>query len=436
LGIEIGVESEQGQGTTFWLQIPLAYQPKTSDVQRHLPSQRSTVQVQEEENIFPELSLNAVILCLSTQETCHILSQRLEGLPLTVQNVASIDECIEQGKTQLVWAAIVEPNGKGFEALTRLKDEPSLSSVPFIFCAFEPEKIGFHLGPVEHLTKPVESDQLIDILVRVTKKQRGVILAVDDDENLREIYRQTLSSAGYTPSLARNGREALDYLQDRPLPQAIILDLLMPEMDGFQVLSRIQLHDAWRRIPIIVVTGKELTNQERQRIQGGAQLLLEKDNLAIEMLPKQIENLIHTVTQAGTQSILVVDDNKMNLDLMASIFRSAGYLVHIADSGQTGIQIAREVVPDVIVMDLGMPGMDGFEATQQIKQVPAIKDIPVIACSAFATRDSQKRAFQAGCEGYITKPIEPERLVEQVTKLVLTANIRRRLKMHDEDTTD
>jgi CheY-like chemotaxis protein len=185
-----------------------------------------------------------------------------------------------------------------------------------------------------------------------------------------------------------------------------------------------------------VVTGKTSSPEERKRIDKGAQLLLHKDTFPIEELPKQIESVVHTVALTGTQSILVVDDNQMNLDLMAGVFRTAGYTVYIANSGQEGVDTAKAVVPDVIVMDLAMPGMDGFEATHQIKQHPPTSDITVIACSAFATKDYQKRAFQAGCEGYITKPIEPEHLIEQITKLILTSKIRRRIRKYGKDISD
>ena len=117
-------------------------------------------------------------------------------------------------------------------------------------------------------------------------------------------------------------------------------------------------------------------------------------------------------------SILIIDDEEMNRNLHGKILENAGYTVHKAKSGQEGIRLAKQTIPDVILMDLAMPEMDGFEATQCLKQDPATAEITIIACSAFATRESQTKAFQIGCEGYITKPIEPERLVTQITKIV------------------
>jgi CheY-like chemotaxis protein/two-component sensor histidine kinase len=131
---------------------------------------------------------------------------------------------------------------------------------------------------------------------------------------------------------------------------------------------------------------------------------------------------------ATSQTILIVDDNQMNLELEASIFRGAGYTVYTAESGEAGIEQASETLPDIILMDLAMPGMDGFEATQRILQQPATADIVIIACSAFATKDHQIRAAEAGCKGYITKPVDPNRLVEQTTTYFLTAKIGQQIE--------
>jgi CheY-like chemotaxis protein len=121
------------------------------------------------------------------------------------------------------------------------------------------------------------------------------------------------------------------------------------------------------------------------------------------------------------RSILLIDDDDMNLNLMEEIFTASGYMVYKAHSGREGLKLASENVPDVILMDLVMPEMDGFDTTQHLKQNPKTENIPVVACSAVATKEFQERAKQTGCVGYIIKPIEPDRLVEQVRKHVIAS---------------
>jgi signal transduction histidine kinase len=139
----------------------------------------------------------------------------------------------------------------------------------------------------------------------------------------------------------------------------------------------------------------------------------------------QIETIVRSITLAGTHSILVVDDNDLNLNLMSHILEAAGYKVYKAKSAPEGIDLATKLSPEAILMDVAMPGMDGFEATRFLKQSPETADITVIACSAFPVHEYKDRAVQAGCEGYIMKPIEPHRLVEQVTKFILTSKVKK-----------
>ncbi len=120
-------------------------------------------------------------------------------------------------------------------------------------------------------------------------------------------------------------------------------------------------------------------------------------------------------------SVMIVDDDDMNLDLHRSIFHRARYTVYLARSGKECLALLESVTPDVILMDLGMPGMDGFEVTQHLKQQAATAHIPIIACSAFATKDIQEKALHAGCVGYISKPIDPQHFVAQVAHILITS---------------
>lgn len=132
--------------------------------------------------------------------------------------------------------------------------------------------------------------------------------------------------------------------------------------------------------------------------------------------PQPEESISEQSSAANYRSILVIDDDEMNLNLMEEIFSSTGYTVYTSSSGQEGVQLALEKMPDVILLDLVMSGIDGFEATRLMKHDARTTHIPVIACSAVATKEFQLKAQQAGCIGYITKPIEPARLIEQVRK--------------------
>jgi hypothetical protein len=311
--------------------------------------------------------------------------------------------------------------------LAALKREPTLGPIPVVMTAVNTASQGFHLGRVEHELRPVQHEQLLETLLRVTTVPHGPILILEHEPERRARYQHFLAQAGYTPQVADTAADALDMLEDQHLFQAILLDLLMPDMSGFQLLQQMQGHHGWQRTPVVVVSDRELSESKKALMSRGTHLLTDVPaDAGGETFPHQEEAIRQSVLLAGTRSILVIDDNDMNLNLMTGVFESAGYLVYQAKSGPEGIEMAQTVQPATILMDAAMPGMDGFETTQRLKQDAATADITVIACSAFTAPEYRERALQVGCEGYIAKPIEPKRLVEQVTKLVLASKIRRR----------
>ncbi|MBD3308765.1 response regulator [candidate division KSB3 bacterium] len=120
-------------------------------------------------------------------------------------------------------------------------------------------------------------------------------------------------------------------------------------------------------------------------------------------------------------SILVIDDDENNLMLMDAIFRRAGYRVYKAQDGQEGIEIANTMLPDVVLVDLDMPILDGFQVTQHLKQEPATTQIPIIACTALAIQEAEEKAFEVGCTDFIRKPVEPDHLLRYVSKAVVAS---------------
>jgi CheY-like chemotaxis protein len=429
LNIEITVESEEGQGTTFCLTIPVQLQVSALEETRKIVSARDMQPV-----MAPTLQteFKTSVLYLGDPELLSTLESHFMEVSVDLQCVETVSECIEKVNAQPVWAIIVDPAKVSAEIIDQLKNNPSLRGIPIITHSMPPEASENQAGTVEFFSKTVTSESMMEPLFRITRMQKGEIMVIDDDPDARELYGAILAGAGYTPHLVASGKEALELLDKERLPQVILLDLLMPGMNGFQVLEHIQAHTAWKQIPIVVLTSKTLSDEERELLREEAQILLEKGKFSIRNLAERIETALKAMALAMTSSVLVVDDNEENLELFGDLFQQSDYRVYKAKSGPEGIEIAKETIPDMILMDLAMPDMDGFEATQLLKQHPTTSDIPVIACSAFATQEFKERAFQVGCEGYITKPVEPERLVEQVAKIALMSKIRKSSVKADE----
>jgi CheY-like chemotaxis protein len=168
------------------------------------------------------------------------------------------------------------PKQDGWEVLRTLKADPDLCDIPVVMVTVAPERgIGLSLGAVEVLTKPVDRAQLTTLLNRVVRRD-GPVLVVEDDADTRDVMRHTIERMGLAVAETANGRLALSWLGDNPPPAVILLDLMMPEMDGFALLDVLRDSAQWREIPVIVVTAKQLTAEERERLSRQARKVMEK----------------------------------------------------------------------------------------------------------------------------------------------------------------
>ena len=172
---------------------------------------------------------------------------------------------------------IIMPDLDGWSVLKALKDDPELREIPVVLATIMADRdMGFALGAADFVTKPFEREVLIQT---VNRHRRGdgsaQVLVVDDDPRSRDMLRRTLQKEGWTVAEAVNGREALGQLE-RFRPALVLLDLMMPEMDGFEVLERMRREDAWRAIPVIIVTAKDLTRAEVDRLNGQVVKVLQK----------------------------------------------------------------------------------------------------------------------------------------------------------------
>jgi CheY-like chemotaxis protein len=274
---------------------------------------------------------------------------------------------------------------------------------------------GFSFGAVEYLVKPVEPDRLVSVVRRAISPSAGDVLIVDDDDQTREMVSRHLRRAGYSTVEARDGEEAL--LRARVLtPGMMILDLLMPGVDGFEVLRTIRSEGL--RMPVVVLTGKTLMPDEERILRDGLARIVHKGGTALDNVVREAKQQLvakRVVERGRMPRILYVEDSPQNRDIVRR-YLANDYEVIEAEDGEHGIERAVRDLPDLILMDLSLPRLDGWEATRRIKTNAAVKHIPVIALTAHAGREDQTRATEAGCIDYITKPLEREVLLGAIKK--------------------
>ena len=263
-----------------------------------------------------------------------------------------------------------------------------------------------------------------------------IILVVEDNEAAALQVTTALEESGYTVHVASDGSEAIEFVR-RTVPSAIVLDLMMPGVDGFSVLNEVRATERTAEVPVLVLTAKELTIEERGRLRrNDVQQLVQKGSLAREELVHAVHNLFdaeptqrapeqaekeppQAATTRGHRTILVVEDNPDNLFAITEILDETGCDCLAAKSGGEAVKVASESAPSLILMDIELPGLDGIEATKLIKSDPALKDVPIIALTAKAMRGDRERILAAGCDDYLAKPLNPEEVVEAVKKWLM-----------------
>jgi CheY-like chemotaxis protein/nitrogen-specific signal transduction histidine kinase len=308
------------------------------------------------------------------------------------------------------------PRLDGWTVLAELKSDPVLAQIPVIMMSVEEQRArGFSFGACEYLVKPVEPDRLVSVVRRAITPEAGDVLIVDDDAQTREVVSRTLRRAGYSTVEARDGEEAL--LRARVLaPGLMILDLLMPGVDGFEVLRTIRSEGM--RMPVVVLTGKKLLPEEERTLRDGLARVVHKGGSALDQVVREARQLLiarRVVERGRLPRILYVEDSPQNRDIVRR-YLASDYEVIEAEDGEHGIERAVRDSPDLILMDLSLPRLDGWEAARRIKANPAVKHIPVIALTAHAGREDQTRAAEAGCVDYITKPLERDLLLGAIKK--------------------
>jgi hypothetical protein len=289
------------------------------------------------------------------------------------------------------------------------------------------------MGAVGFLTKPVSPGQLEEAFDTLEKALAGAIrklLIVEDNRSEAEGMAGLLQSRNCEISVASTGREAIDVL-GRGQVDCIVLDLGLSDMSGFDLLEHIHQSGDLRGIPVIIHTGRDLTHEEERKLQRYAKSIIIKGAKSPERLLNEVSLFLHMVesdlppdkqrmirtaldkeAMLEGKKVLIVDDDMRNVFSLSSVLSDKNMTVIEAENGKEALARIEEH-PDVniILMDIMMPEMDGYEAMRAIRGNPRCKNVPVIAMTAKAFKGEQEKCLQAGANDYISKPLDVEKLL-------------------------
>lgn len=329
------------------------------------------------------------------------------------------------------------PDMDGFQVLDRLKHIPSTRHIPVnIISAIENSMKSLHMGAVSHLTKPVtrqKIEQIFEQHNRYLERSIKELLVVEDDKKLREAIVNLIGNGDVHTQAVETGKDALDVLQSKTI-DCIVLDLGLPDMTGFELIEKMEEHPEIDRIPIIVYTGKALTEKEELELKRVSETIIIKDAKSMERLLDETALFLHRIEHQLPPDkqkmltdlykkdpslrglkVMIVDDDARNIFALTNILEDYNITVLYAETGLEGIKLLKKNEDtSLVLMDIMMPEMDGYEAMRRIRKISKFKKLPIIAITAKAMKGDREKCIEAGASDYISKPVDREQLLSLI----------------------
>lgn len=384
---------------------------------------------------------------------------------VSVENGKKCLEFLRKEVPDVLILDLIMPGLDGFQVLDDLRRRPETRDLPVIVVTAkdltrqERERLSGNASSV--LAKSATtSRELLKELKRVikdleaqsetrpvpVKETKNRILLVEDNRAAIIQVKAILESCGYMVDVADGGEKALEKVRAR-IPDGIILDLMMPDVDGFEVLEKIRSTKATSGIPVLVLTAKDLTPEDLKRLTfNNVQQLVQKGSIDRSGLLEKVEKMLYTHKEGSADNttaekvivvkkekgaqkkkppgekgvlptILTIEDNPDNAATIKAILAKKYNIIETTD-GNEGLNKIYSEKPDLVLLDMSLPGMDGYEIVKKVRQDESIRHIPIIALTAHAMKGDRVKIIEAGCNEYISKPIDVKELLQKIKDFI------------------
>ena len=448
LGGKIQLESEEGRGSTFTMYLPLQFDPAL------IVSDNKQIEIKEKRSPKIEKAVRPEETPLddtqATDDRNHIREN--DKVILIIEDEAPFANVLldfvrerkykgiiaRQGNTGISYARHFKPDAilldmklpvmDGDEVLKLIKNDPDLRHIPIqIISAFDKKKEGLELGAFDYIKKPVTTQELrkaFDRIENFAGKKTKKLLIIEDNEQHNNAIRELIGNGDVTCFSAYEGAKAYKMMEEEAF-DCVIVDLGLPDMSGFELLEKIKGNDNLNKIPVVVYTGRDLKKEESARLDRLANTVVlktadSKERLLDETilflhrvesrLPKEKQTIIRKLHKSDevlkNKKILLVDDDIRNIYSLTNALEEEGLLCTTAENGRVAVDMLTSNGSfDLVLMDIMMPEMDGYEATTAIRKIPKFDKLPIIALTAKAMKGDKEKCLAVGMSDYISKPV-------------------------------
>ncbi|SHH17222.1 Signal transduction histidine kinase [Chryseolinea serpens] len=448
LGGKIQLESEEGRGSTFTMYLPLQFDPAL------IVSDNKQIEIKEKRSPRIEKAVKPEEMPLddtqATDDRNHIREN--DKVILIIEDEAPFANVLldfvrerkykgiiaRQGNTGISYARHFKPDAilldmklpvmDGDEVLKLIKNDPDLRHIPIqIISAHDKKKEGLELGAFDYIKKPVTPQELrkaFDRIENFAGKKTKKLLIIEDNEQHNNAIRELIGNGDVTCFSAYEGAKAYKMMEEEAF-DCVIVDLGLPDMSGFELLEKIKGNDNLNKIPVVVYTGRDLKKEESARLDRLANTVVlktadSKERLLDETilflhrvesrLPKEKQTIIRKLHKSDevlkNKRILLVDDDIRNIYSLTNALEEEGLLCTTAENGRVAVEmLSSNGSFDLVLMDIMMPEMDGYEATAAIRKIPKFDKLPIIALTAKAMKGDKEKCLAVGMSDYISKPV-------------------------------
>ena len=462
LGGEIQLESEEGKGSSFTLYLPESLSVEDIDPELIESAEETKEQDKLNEAIVVEskkhditekikqtssdirddrLDLNendkSMLIIEDDREFAKLLfdlSREKEFKCLIADDGEAGLQMAIQYKPSAIILDIGLPRVDGWTVMERLKNNPETRHIPVYFISAMDNKLeAMQMGAIGYLTKPVNMDELDGAFVKIKSiisKDIKKLLVVEDDEVMRNSILDLIGDKDVSIIATGKGEEALKILHKEDI-DCVVLDLGLSDISGFDLVQKISTDRKVSDVPIIIYTGKDLSKKEDSLLRKYAKSVIIKGAKSPDRLLDEVSLFLHRVEanlpdnkKSQVQlhhnkedifkgkKILIVDDDVRNIYALASILGNEEIEIISAENGKDAINILQKNPSlDLILMDIMMPEMDGYEAMEKIRRNEKYKNIPIIALTAKAMKGDRQKCINAGANDYLSKPVDIDKLL-------------------------
>lgn len=457
LGGEIQLESSE-KGTIFTLILPLSIQNEESEeAVQEVPvvkpkkaaketKEKEVKEVKKED--LKEVSFKDDKSIIEKDDKFILVIEDDENFCQVLYDLAHEKgfKCIValDGETGLHYADYYTPSAiildiglpgiDGYEVMERLKENTKTRHIPVHFISAADKSVeAMKMGAIGYLTKPVSQVKLEEAFKKIENiisKPIKKVLVVEDDKVMQKSIINLLAAQNVKTFAVESGEEAYDLLLKEQF-DCQILDLGLKDMSGFDLLEKVRKNKEIVDLPIIIYTGKELSKEEESKLNKYADSIIIKGARSFERLLSETTLFLHQVENElpenkramlkkihdkeavlKNKKVLLVDDDMRNVFALTSLLEDKGINVIVGKNGREGIeQLKKNANIDLILMDIMMPEMDGYEATREIRKMEKYKKLPIIALTAKAMKEDREKCIAAGASDYLSKPVDTEKLL-------------------------